>query len=128
MKRNLIALSFLTLAAASGLSAQGVGDNLQTTPTAPPKRVVNSVLSSAVVVPDADNAGLKLPAGFGALKVAEGLGRARHIAVTAQNDIYVKMNGKIAEGKGILKLRDRNADGRSDETTGIGNSYWGCLW
>lgn len=79
------------------------------------------VTTGAGVTPDADNAGLKLPAGFGALKVADGLGRARHIAVTAQGDIYVKMNGKIAEGKGILKLRDTNGDGKSDVTTGNGN-------
>jgi hypothetical protein len=55
---------------------------------------------------------LKLPSGFGALKVADGLGKARHIAVTGQGDIYIKMNGKIPEGKGILKLRDTNGDGK----------------
>ena len=77
--------------------------------------------SANAVVPDADNAGLKLPTGFGALKVADGLGKSRHIAVTPQGDIYIKMNGKIAEGKGILKLHDANGDGKSDETTGLAN-------
>ncbi len=75
----------------------------------------------AGVTADADNAGLKLAAGFGALKVADGLGKARHIAVTAQGDVYVKMNGRVAEGKGILRLRDTNGDGKVDETTSFGN-------
>lgn len=73
------------------------------------------------VVADADNAGLKLPAGFSALKVADGLGRARHIAVTAQGDIYVKLMGRVAEGKAILRLRDANGDGKAEEITGMGN-------
>ncbi|MES2005281.1 MAG: PQQ-dependent sugar dehydrogenase [Bacteroidota bacterium] len=73
------------------------------------------------VVADADNAGLKLPAGFGALKVAEALGKARHLTVTEQGDVYVKIMGRVAEGKGILKLHDANGDGKSDATTGMGN-------
>ena len=36
-------------------------------------------------------AGLKLPSGFSATIVADNLGRARHIAVTPQNDIYVRL-------------------------------------
>lgn len=79
------------------------------------------ITSAASVVADADNAGLKLPAGFGALKVADGLGRARHIAVTAQGDVYVKLMGRVAEGKGILRLRDTNGDGKAEEITGMGN-------
>lgn len=70
-------------------------------------------------VPDADNAGLKLPAGFGALKVADNLGKARHIAVTAQGDIYVKINGKVADNKGILVLHTVN--GKAETTGGMGN-------
>jgi hypothetical protein len=34
--------------------------------------------------PDANNAGLKLPAGFVALKVADGLGAARHLACCSE--------------------------------------------
>ena len=73
-------------------------------------------------VPDADNAGLKLPAGFGALKVADNLGRARHIAVTAQGDIYVKINGKVADNKGILVLHTTNG---KTETIGSMGNYGG---
>jgi glucose/arabinose dehydrogenase len=107
MKKLLPVLSFLLFV--SAVNAQMPGDTFGSYATVP------------AVKPDADNAGLKLPAGFGALKIADGLGRARHIAVTAQGDVYVKMNGKIAEGKGILKLHDASGDGKSDETSGIAN-------
>lgn len=72
------------------------------------------------VKPDANNAGLKLPAGFGALVVADGLGRARHIAVTGKGDIYVKLD-RAKDGKGIIFLEDSNGDGKSDKQTGFGN-------
>ena len=78
------------------------------------------VISSTGVVADADNAGLKLPVGFGALKVAENAGRPRHIAVTPQGDIYVKL-ARLLNGKGILRLRDTNGDGKADETMAFGN-------
>ena len=58
------------------------------------------------VVPDADNAGLKLPAGFGALKVAETGAKARHLVVTPQGDIYVKLAKPNKEGNGILVLHE----------------------
>lgn len=79
------------------------------------------VISAAGIRAEEENAGLKLPPGFMALKVAENVGRARHIAVTAQGDIYVKLMGRVAEGKGILRLRDTNGDGRAEEITGLGN-------
>lgn len=70
--------------------------------------------------PDADNAGLVLPAGFKALQVADGIGKARHIAVTAQGDIYVKL-GRAKGGKGILLLKDTNGDGKADSINGFGS-------
>ncbi|MGI8951305.1 MAG: PQQ-dependent sugar dehydrogenase [Chitinophagaceae bacterium] len=73
-----------------------------------------------IVKPDNDNAGLKLPAGFGALKVADNLGSARHLAVTKEGDIYVKLAG-LKNGNGIVRLRDKNGDGKADEQTGFGN-------
>ena len=75
---------------------------------------------SAAILPDADNAGLKLPAGFSALKVAENVGRARHLVVNNQGDVYVKLSGKVGD-KGIKVLRDLNNDGRTEEITGFGN-------
>lgn len=78
------------------------------------------IVAPAIVKADTGNAGLKLPEGFSALKVAEKVGSARHIAVTPGGDIYIKL-GSVVNGKGILRLRDTNGDGRSDETTGFGN-------
>lgn len=69
---------------------------------------------------DADNAGLKLPEGFGALKVTDSIGHARHIAVTPQGDIYVKL-GEAKNGKGVLMLTDTDGDGKADSTSGFGN-------
>ncbi|WP_375434042.1 PQQ-dependent sugar dehydrogenase [uncultured Hymenobacter sp.] len=76
--------------------------------------------NTMVPVPDADNAGLKLPAGFGALKVAETGGRARHITITPQGTIYVKLNRPNAAGKGILVLREA-ANGKAEMASGFGN-------
>ncbi|HYK44311.1 MAG TPA: PQQ-dependent sugar dehydrogenase [Parafilimonas sp.] len=68
--------------------------------------------------PDANNAGLKLPAGFVALKVADGLGAARHLAVAPNGDIFVKLEG-LKSGKSIYWLHDANKDGRAEQKTGF---------
>ncbi|MEK7198672.1 MAG: sorbosone dehydrogenase, partial [Bacteroidota bacterium] len=83
--------------------------------TVPPK-----VMLQEKLIADADSAGLTLPPGFGACKVAENLGSTRHIAVTSQGLIYLKIMGKVAEGKAILRLKDTNGDGKSDEVAGLG--------
>jgi glucose/arabinose dehydrogenase len=72
------------------------------------------------IVPDKDNAGLKLPAGFSALAVTDSLGKARHLVVNAQGNIYIKLD-KLWHGKGIVELRDLNGDGRTDSVTIFGN-------
>lgn len=66
---------------------------------------------------------LKLPAGFEASVVADNLGKARHIALTKKGDLYVKL-ARPVNGKGILFLKDKDGDGRYDETSGFG-SYGG---
>ena len=43
---------------------------------------------------DADNGGIKLPPGFCAEVVADGIGEARHIAVAPNGDIYVALLGR----------------------------------
>ena len=68
----------------------------------------------------ADEGGLVLPAGFSSMKVATGLGRARHIVVAANGDVFVKLD-KLKDGKGIYRLHDSNGDGKADEVTGFGN-------
>ena len=71
--------------------------------------------------PDPDNAGLKLPEGFGALKVAENTGQARHLVVTPNGAIYLKLRGDLKGGNGILYLQDNDQDGKMEKKTGFGN-------
>jgi len=81
---------------------------------------------------DPDNGGIKLPAGFCALVVADNLGPARHMAVAANGDLYVAMmtsggRGQPQTGGGAVALRDANRDGKFEvverfavgSTTGI---------
>lgn len=67
-----------------------------------------------------DNPGLKLPPGFSATKFAEGLGEARHLAVTPEGDIYIKLSA-LKNGNGIYYLHDGNGDGKADVKSGFGN-------
>ncbi|SFW81636.1 PQQ-dependent sugar dehydrogenase [Chitinophaga sancti] len=71
------------------------------------------------IKPDADNAGLKLPTGFGALVATEGLGHARHLTVTPEGDLYVKVEGTRNKGNTIWYLQDTNGDGKIDKKTGF---------
>ena len=65
------------------------------------------------IVPDKDNAGLKLPKGFSALVYADNIGHARHMAINTNGDIYVSLSN-VKNGGGIVCLRDSNKDGRAD--------------
>ena len=51
----------------------------------------STIISKEKMRPDSDNAGLKLPPGFGALSVADILGKSRNIVTTAQGEIYVML-------------------------------------
>ena len=71
---------------------------------------------------DADNGGLKLPAGFCAIVVADLVvdgapARARHMAVTPSGDVFVAINQTrtAIPSIGIIGLRDTNGDGKADE-------------
>jgi glucose/arabinose dehydrogenase len=79
-----------------------------------------SLKAAEKVVPDADNAGLKLPAGFGALKVAETGVKTRHLVVTPEGYIYVKLAKVPKEGKGIWVLKE-GAGGKATFKTSFGN-------
>jgi glucose/arabinose dehydrogenase len=67
-----------------------------------------------------DNAGLKLPAGFSASTIADSVGRARHIVTTKQGAMYVKLE-RLVKGKGILRIKDTNGDGKVDDIKSFGN-------
>ena len=64
---------------------------------------------------DPDNAGLKLPAGFCALVVADNLGIGRQMAVAPNGDLFVSLRNLNAQTPGsIVALRDTNGDGKFD--------------
>ena len=65
-----------------------------------------------------DNAGLIVPKGFGVLKIADSLGKPRHLAVTSNGGIYVKLREPI-NGQGILYLEDNDGDGVTDTVKGF---------
>ncbi len=66
------------------------------------------------------NGGLFLPGGFEGVVVADSLGRARHLAVNSNGDIYVKMRNPI-NGKGSIAMRDTNNDGKADIIENFGD-------
>lgn len=66
-----------------------------------------------------DNGGITLPEGFKAVVVADSLGEARHLAVTKNGDVYIKM-GRARGGRGIIRLRDNNGDGVADNISAFG--------
>lgn len=74
---------------------------------APPAALAQAPATSC----DLDNAGLKLPPGFCAFKVAEGIGRARHLVVAENGDIFVAIGGDTG---GVVTLHDTTGDGRAD--------------
>jgi glucose/arabinose dehydrogenase len=63
---------------------------------------------------------ITLPQGFKSVKVATDLGRARHIAVASNGDVFVKLD-KLKDGKGIIRLHDAKGDGAAVVKTGFGN-------
>ena len=70
--------------------------------------------------PTDDNAGLTLPSGFSAVTVSENLGQVRHIAITKEGDMYVKL-GRPKDGKGILFLQDKDHDGKMEVQGSFGD-------
>jgi glucose/arabinose dehydrogenase len=67
-----------------------------------------------------ESGGITLPKGFSATIFADNLGKARHIAVNSNGDVYTKLDG-LYKGNGILRLRDANKDGVAEDITGFGN-------
>lgn len=63
---------------------------------------------------DPGNGGLFLPEGFEALVVVDSIGRARHLTVNDNGDIYVKLSSTDSLRGGNIALRDTTGDGRAD--------------
>lgn len=68
----------------------------------------------------AKSAGLTLPSGFSAVIVADNTGKARHLAVTPQGGLLVKL-ARLKDGNGIIRLQDTDGDGIMDKQSGFGN-------
>ena len=60
-----------------------------------------------------DNGGITLPDGFSAVVVTDSIGRARHITVDEDGDIYVALR-EDHNGYGIAALRDTTGNGIAD--------------
>src|SRR5436190_989520 len=63
------------------------------------------LIASFMVTQIVNGQALQLPTGFASTIVAEGLGGARHLAVTKQGNVYVKLS-RLKDRKGIIYLRD----------------------
>ncbi len=63
---------------------------------------------------------IQVPAGFAAAVVAEGVDGARHLAVTKQGNVYVKLS-RLKDGNGIIYLQDTDGNGTLDKQTGFGD-------
>lgn len=82
----------------------------------------------ALPVPDVDDGGISLPAGFRALVVADNLtsrfhaGPLRFLTVATNGDIYAKFGGN-----GLVALRDSNGDGRAEVVQTFGSGDGTCV-
>jgi glucose/arabinose dehydrogenase len=92
------------------------------------KVIVYSLLFLAMIAgssfkffpPHSPKSALKLPGGFQVNVIADSLGAARHLAVTSNGIIYVKL-AKLKNGKGIIALQDLRGDASTYKKTGFGN-------
>jgi glucose/arabinose dehydrogenase len=75
-----------------------------------------STTHSPKIKPDPNNGGITLAKDFGATVVAEETGKARHLVVNSDGTIFVKLS-RLKDGKGIMVLKDKNNDGKADETS-----------
>jgi glucose/arabinose dehydrogenase/mono/diheme cytochrome c family protein len=81
--------------------------------------VITCKIESDLPAGDPGNGGLSLPDGFEAIVVVDSLkGRARHIAVNDNGDIYVK--ARFAKDGGNIALRDTSQDGKADVIQNFG--------
>ncbi|NJK85052.1 MAG: sorbosone dehydrogenase [Bacteroidales bacterium] len=80
----------------------------------------NDKKSTYTILPDENNGGLTLPAGFSALIVADDLGNGRHIVVHETGDIYLSLNDMNNNG-GIVAMRDTDGNGRADSIQYFGD-------
>lgn len=78
----------------------------------------NQQTTEKLPLADPDNAGLTLPDKFGAIVTVDNVGKARHIAVSDQGYLYVKLRN-LRDSSGIIAFRDNDGNGIMDEHVGF---------
>ena len=85
----------------------------------------NAFLSAGLLVVAqahaADPAQLDLPPGFTATVFANDLGKARHLVVRENGDVYVSLRS-ANDGEGVIGLRDDDGDGVADRQAAFGHA------
>ncbi len=71
---------------------------------------------------DSTNGGITLTRGFCAMVAHPGIGRARHMAVAENGDVFVALNNTRESRGGVVVLRDADRDGRLEEVGRFGNN------
>ena len=94
-------------------------------PSAAPSTASTAAPTGPTARPAPTNDRLALPGGFESTVFHDGVGRARHLAVTADGIVYVKLRGQVqgqppAGFKGVVALRDTGGDGRADQVEYFG--------
>ena len=85
--------------------------------------IMVAMIPPAIKLPkgDPDNGGLFMPDGFQAVVVVDSLpGKARHLAVRDNGDVFVKGRAEVVGGMNWV-LRDTNADGKADIIRNFGS-------
>lgn len=81
----------------------------------------NQVATPGMPVAAPDNGGITLPENFGAVVVADSAGRARHLAISQNGNIYIKLRRLNSNGNGIVMLQDTTGDGQQDIVQAFGD-------
>ena len=110
-----------TALVACNSKGDGNGDTVATADTTFPAKCVG------------DNAGLTLPAGVCAVIFADSVGKARHVAVASNGDVYIALDNNPPRPRNattppppprdsvaVIALRDTTRDGHADVTARIG--------
>jgi glucose/arabinose dehydrogenase len=69
-----------------------------------------NIMAIALLLTHPPKTALVIPQGFHVRIMADGLGAARHLAVTKQGLVYIKL-AKLKDGKGIIVLHDKKESG-----------------
>ena len=85
------------------------------------KAFLSAALLVAAQAHAADPVQLDMPPGFTATIFANGLGKARHLVVRENGDVYLSLR-RAKDGEGIIGLRDDDGDGVADRQAAFGHA------